>query len=248
MKSITKLITLSFALLLSLNLATAQRGQGNRNMHKIENAEAYAEKQTQRLTEKLSLTEDQTAKVASINLEHAKKLQAAKAANTDKEAGRATFKALRTEKHTAIKAVLTPEQVTKMEEKREGRGRGKGKGARKGGKGKHWKGGEGKAHNSEERAAKRTQHLTEKLSLTEEQAAKVTAINLEYAEFRKAAKANATDRETGKATMKELRTKQQNAIKAILTTEQLATYESMKKEWKGKRGGRKGKGKKENKG
>jgi len=244
MKSITKLITLSFALLLSLNLATAQRGQGKGKMHKIENAEAHAEKQTQRLTEKLSLTSDQAAKVAAINLEYAKKLQAAKAANTDKEAGRETFKALRTEKHTAIKAVLTPEQVTKMEERRGG----KGKHGKKGRKGENWKGGEGKAQTSEGRAAKSTQRLTEKLSLNADQVAKVTAINLEYAEFRKAAKANATDRETGKATMKELRTKQQNAIKAILNTEQLATYESMKKEWKGKRGGRKGKGKKEQKG
>lgn len=239
MSSIKKVITLSFALLLMLNLATAQRGQGNQKIRNIENVEAFAQQQTQRLTERLSLTEDQSAKVAAIHLEYAQKLQAAQATATGKEA----FKALRTEQNAAIKTVLTPEQITQMEQKRGG----KGKGAKKGGKGKGGKrGGEGKAQTAEEKAAKHTERLTEKLSLTEAQTATIAAINLDYANKMEAAKATATDKEAGKAARKSLRTAQQTAIKAVLNAEQLVAYDALKSERKGKkRGGKLKKQKKE---
>ena len=220
---------MSLTLVISINLAIAQQGQEKEKMKKIENAEAFAQKQTERLTEKLSLSADQTTKVAAINLEYDQKMKAAKEAAIESGEGREAIKALRNEKEAAIKAVLTPEQVTTFEQKRRGgKHRKKGRGRKGGGR---------KDHSPEERAAKHTKRLTEKLSLSADQTAKVAAINLEYAQKMKAAKEAATESGEGREAIKALRNEKEAAIKAVLTPEQAATFEQ-------KRGkhGRKGRG------
>ena len=231
MNSITKIIAFSFAFLLSLNLATAQQGE-SKEKH-MKNSESRAEKQTQRMTEKLSLTDTQIKQVAAINLTFAEKMKAAKEANTEKGEGREAFKSIRNEHHAAIKTVLTPEQVAKFDTDL----------ANKKGKGRHGKKGHrrGEGKSAEERAAHHTERLTEKLSLSEEQTVKVAAINLDFAKKAAAIRAANEDREAGKKAIKILRTEQKAAIKTTLTPEQITQFEAMKD---GKRGhkGKRGKG------
>jgi len=77
--------------------------------------------------------------------------------------------------------------------------------------------------------------LTEKLSLSPEQTAKVSAINTEFSTKRKAIKEATTERGAAKEAMKALRGEQKAAIKAVLTAEQIAIFDTMKK---GRRGGK----------
>jgi len=190
--------------------------------------EERAAKHTERLTEKLSLSAEQATKVAAINTDFAAKRKAAKDSATDREEGRAAKEALRSEHKTAIKAVLTPEQIATYEAMKS---EGKGRRGHKGERGRH-------RGTGEERAAKHTERLTKDLSLNKEQAAKVAVINTDFATKRKAAKEAAKDREEGKAAREALRSEHKAAIKAVLTPEQLATYEAMKKERKGRKGRR----------
>lgn len=232
MKSIQKFIALGLMVFLSINIATAQRGNNNVT------PEVRAQKQTERLTKQLSLTESQTTQVAAISLEYANKMTAAKASTTDKEASRAASKTLRTEQATAIKAVLTPEQLTMYNEKgnrKRGGKKGKGKVAKSAKQDRGEKTG-----TPEERATKQTERLTKQLELTEDQATKITAINLSYAEKKATAKAATTDKEASKAANKTLKAEQAEAIKAVLTPEQLTKYNEKGARKKGrKKGGKK---------
>lgn len=76
-----------------------------------------AAKQTEKMTESLSLKPKQVKKISAINLTYAQKMEATRNASTDKEASRAAMKALKTEKSNAIKAVLKKEQLKKYMEK-----------------------------------------------------------------------------------------------------------------------------------
>jgi len=250
MNTIKKIISLSFAVLLTLNIATAQRS-GKTVAPK--NPETIAQKQTERMTEQLSLTNAQQEKVARINLASAQKMKAAKASGKDHEA----FKAIRSEKKAAIKAVLTTDQLAKYKAmksqkgsrggnslghndgKRPAKGPNRIEGANRGKKG------EDRALHSnkdpETRAAERTARLTEKLGLSNAQATKITEINLAYGEKRHALK-NSTDKEAAKAAMKALRKEQTTAIKAILTPTQVTMLEEMKNSREGKGRGRGSKG------
>ncbi len=223
MNTIIKLIAFSFALFLSLNIVVAQQGESNEKHMK--NPEVRAQKQTQRMTEDLSLSEAQISQVAKINLTFAEKMKAAKAANSEKE----TCKNIRTEHSNAIKAVLNTEQITQFDAMKDNRGH---KGKR--GKGHH----KGGTKSSEERAAHHTERLTEKLSLNEAQATKIAAINLEFAKKADAIKEANEDREAGREEMNALRTEQKTVIKAVLNTEQITQFDAMKDKrgHKGKRG------------
>ena len=213
--------------------AMKSEGKGRRG-HKGERGrrggtpEERAERHTKRLTEKLSLSAEQATKVAAINTDFAAKRKAAKDSAKDREEGKAARETLRSEHKTAIKAVLTPEQTATYEAMKS---EGKGRRGHKGERGRH-------RGTGEERAAKHTERLTKDLSLNTEQAAKVAVINTDFATKRKAAKEAAKDREEGKAVREALRSEHKAAIKAVLTPEQLATYEAMKKERKGRKGRR----------
>jgi periplasmic protein CpxP/Spy len=83
-----------------------------------------------------------------------------------------------------------------------------------------------------EMADKMTQTMTDSLTLSTAQAAKVKEINLDFgnkmAEARKAARESENpDREAMRATMKTLREAHKAALKNILTAEQFAKFEKM---------------------
>ena len=77
-------------------------------------AESVAKKQTERMAEKLSLTNEQKAQIETINLKYAQKSQEARQA--EKEAQKAGFQQFKEEKNAELKAVLTDEQYTKYQQ------------------------------------------------------------------------------------------------------------------------------------
>ncbi|MCD7971198.1 MAG: DUF4890 domain-containing protein [Candidatus Azobacteroides sp.] len=91
-------------------------------------AEDMAKKQTERMAEKLSLTNDQKAKIETINLKYAKQHEASRnSQKSEKDAMRAEMKKVKEAKDAELKAVLTDEQYTKYQQDRpEKRDKGKG--------------------------------------------------------------------------------------------------------------------------
>ncbi len=82
-----------------------------------------------------------------------------------------------------------------------------------------------------ERADKLTAKMAENLDLTEDQRATVAEINLKYAQavtdFREETR---DQREAARATMKEIRQKQEAELKEVLTEEQAQKYEARRDE------------------
>ncbi len=92
----------------------------------------------------------------------------------------------------------------------------------------------------EERAEKQTANMVKNLGLDATQAAKVKAINLEFAQKMQAAREeNQGDRETMKATRMEMQNNKNEALKEVLTKEQFEKHAQMQ-ENRGKKGGKKG--------
>ncbi|UOQ67466.1 DUF4890 domain-containing protein [Hymenobacter volaticus] len=126
-----KTLAILAAFLLTVGAASAQSadlttsGRGNRmgqgrggNM----TPEQRADMQTQRLTKELSLSADQSTKVRTIALAETQELQAlrAKFSSADSRQGAGQeMKAVREKYDAQLKAVLTPEQVTKFDQMRE---------------------------------------------------------------------------------------------------------------------------------
>jgi Spy/CpxP family protein refolding chaperone len=117
------LLTAGAASAQSSDLVTASRGnrtgQGRGgNM----TPEQRADMQTQRLTKELTLTADQSTKVRTIALAENQELQAlrAKFSSADSRQGAGQeMKAIREKYDAQLKAVLTPEQVTKFDQMRD---------------------------------------------------------------------------------------------------------------------------------
>lgn len=101
----------------------------------------------------------------------------------------------------------------------------------------------------EDRAKQQTQLMTDSLGLSEAQAAKVAAVNNEYAKKMSAAMEEARgnenyDRTTMRAMMKTMRNEQSEAIKKYLTTEQAEKWVNIQANQRNNRRGKRGKGKK----
>lgn len=80
-------------------------------------------------------------------------------------------------------------------------------------------------------AERQTARLQEQLTLSEAQTTKIGAVNLMYANKMQEARAAAGDDRTAmRQTMKTLRTEQEMETKKYLTTEQIATWETVKAE------------------
>jgi periplasmic protein CpxP/Spy len=99
-------------------------------------------------------------------------------------------------------------------------------------------------HSPEERAQKQTEMMAKQLELSEDQKAKILAINLEGAKKREAemaAKKAEMDarREEMKAMREEMKS-QDEAIKEVLTEEQRAKWEELKQSQRDRRGRRPG--------
>ena len=90
---------------------------------------------------------------------------------------------------------------------------------------------ERKKMSPEERADKRVKRMTEKLSLTDDQAKKIHAMQIEFAQEEKA------DREA----MKAKRVAQKAEIRAMLTDEQIVKFDKMEAKHKERRKAKKGK-------
>lgn len=99
-------------------------------------------------------------------------------------------------------------------------------------------GGEGMGRDPEKRAEQQTATMTEKLSLSEAQTAKVKEINLKYATKIKEVRDNAGgDREAMRAAMTALRDEQDKELKAVLTDEQWQQWVKIREEQRRNRGG-----------
>jgi Spy/CpxP family protein refolding chaperone len=119
-------------------------GGEHKENHEHKTPDERANGLTNRMTEKLGLSEDQKAKIYAINLDMAKKNEAIRQ-NTalTKEDRRAQIKANYTERRTQYQSILTAEQFAKFEawekekkaKRQENKGNGKGKGKGKGKKG-----------------------------------------------------------------------------------------------------------------
>lgn len=82
---------------------------------------------------------------------------------------------------------------------------------------------------AEEMAKQQTEHMKKSLGLTEDQAAKVEAINLKYAKQREAARETVAEKREEKRTqMTEKMEAQNNELKAVLTEEQFQKLESQR--------------------
>ena len=199
--------------------------------------EKMAEKQAAHMTEKLSLDEEQAEKVKAINLKYA---ELAKANQEKVKAERETMRAERQKtqeaKKAELKEVLTEEQFAEMEKmhaaraekvkmRKEGRHRGRGAHNRK-------------PMSPEDRAAKMTEKMTEKLGLSEEQARELEKLNLDFAQKRQTImEENKERRDANRESMQQLKEEQKAAMEKILTPEQMEQLEQEKgKRHRSKRG------------
>ncbi|WP_022823877.1 Spy/CpxP family protein refolding chaperone [Hymenobacter norwichensis] len=126
------LVILAACLLTAVGAASAQStdaapmGRGNRmgQGRGGSTPEQRAEMQTKRLTSQLGLTADQTTKIQAIALAENQELATlrGKYASADSRQGAGQeMKALRDKYETQLKAVLTPEQLTKYDQLRDER-------------------------------------------------------------------------------------------------------------------------------
>lgn len=217
-----KSIAFVFLAFFAANTVSAQRGQQNLTV------EQRADKQTERMTEQLSLTNTQAAQVAALNLKYAKQKESFKSAadeNTDKKAA---MKQMRDEQSAELKGILNAEQLEKYETMGANRKGGK-KGGKKGNKVSNR--GENSDKSPEERAEIQTARLTKELSLTDTQAARINAIHWEFSKKMQVAK-EAKDVE--KADIKSLHEERDAAIKAVLSPEQRVQFDAREKRGGGK--------------
>ncbi|MEQ1746840.1 MAG: hypothetical protein ABMA02_15515 [Saprospiraceae bacterium] len=97
--------------------------------------------------------------------------------------------------------------------------------------------GDGRMMNSEQRAEQQTALMTEKLSLSEAQAAKVKETNLKYAKKGQEAREKADgDREAMRETMMAIRQEQDKELQTMLTQEQWEQWLKAREEMRGNRG------------
>ncbi|MCL6260063.1 DUF4890 domain-containing protein [Aquiflexum sp. TKW24L] len=115
-----KLLMIAAIFTMTFAGAFAQRGHGGSKSGQQKESmtpEQRAEKMTTKMTDELSLSEDQKQKIYDINLENAQKRQAQREAMQEEhKAKRAAMQAQNQVQNEQIVAVLTPDQKTKWEE------------------------------------------------------------------------------------------------------------------------------------
>lgn len=200
----------------AMNTLSAQGGKQNFT------AEQHAERQTERMTKELSLTDTQIKQVATLNLKYAKEKEIFKNAadeNTDKKTA---MKQMRDRQNAELKGILSAEQLEKYQTMR----------AKKNGRKKGAKGNKVSNHgpdnnkSPEQRAEMQTNRLTKELSLNDTQAARINAIHWDFEKKMQAAK----EAEKGnKADLRTLRTERDAAVRAMLTPEQSAKFDAREK-------------------
>lgn len=124
MKKLMLLLAVIFA---GLSISFAQQRGGGRDNS---TPEQRAQKEVDKLNEKLTLNQAQKDSIYKYALESAQaQSELFKNAGSDREAAMASMKELNSKKEAKIKAVLTPEQLPKFEEfQKENKSRGPGRG------------------------------------------------------------------------------------------------------------------------
>ncbi len=233
MKSKARIILTGLTMMAFVFTLQAQRGEGPKLT-----SEQRAEKQTEMMTEKLALTPEQASKIKDINQKYAEKQKVQREGmKGEREKNRTAMQQLQDERKQEINTILNKDQQAKFEQMQSERGQGRpgkmghGKGAR----------GERQGHSPdpEKRADRMTQHMTEKLALSADQAAKVKTINLDFAKQQQTLHAEAPEGERPEAkAVEKLRKQHQAQLKKVLTKEQYSQWEEMAKERKQGRNGK----------
>jgi Spy/CpxP family protein refolding chaperone len=195
-----KIIVTAFALAVATLVTQAQ--EKTERSHDRQGARHHRES-----FEKLNLSEEQKAKFKSLNTDYHKQLQDLKKKDdiTVKDQ-KSRLKALRDDHKAKLQSVLTSDQKAQMQKMRQ-------------------EGMEKRKVNSEERMQK----MKTNLGLTDDQVAKMKAGRTETAEKMKALHADKSlSDEQKKEQFKELRKKQQDSMKSILTEDQMKKLQERK--------------------
>lgn len=107
MKKFTLIMVLLF---FSVEFVSAQRGSGN---HKRMSPEQMAQKQTQKMKESLSLTDEQLPKVKEINFKYINLMMDARKSGLERQDMMFKMKELSDDKKREMKKVLNKEQFKK---------------------------------------------------------------------------------------------------------------------------------------
>ena len=177
-----------------------------------------AAKRADKMKTELSLDEVQHKAVRAINEEYAdKQIQVRRDSALSKESRHNKMRTLHQEKNAALKKVLTEEQHKKLVASRA-------------------------AHANKHKArmarhhSDRAQRMQKNLSLTEEQTAKIKAIDKEFADkFRTLRSDSTLAKEDSHARARQLKEEYHSRTKSVLSEEQLKKWESQKAEHKRKK-------------
>lgn len=175
--------------------------------------EEKADKITNKLTEELDLSSNQTNEVKSLNLETISEQRKIRSNNSlSKEEKKNQTKALRKMQKEKLNSILTEEQMTKLKELRVDK------------KGKK------KNISPAEKASKMTAKLDETVTLSPSQKNEVKAVNLHaVVEMNKIKKDESLSEEDKKMALKNVRKQKKEKIKSILNKEQLSKLKAAKK-------------------
>ena len=201
-----------------------------------------ADRMTQQMTQQLSLSEEQAAKIKVVNEKYAEQMKALRENTEDRTQLRPEMQKIRQAQEAEIATYLTAEQTEKWSkikaQRKEQYGQGKMKNADKAkGKAKKsqkpMKGAKAGKGDYTQKVQKRTQRMKDNLDLSDEQATQIEAIYMEYGAKKQAAYQAGT--EEARASVKELRKEENKAVDAVLTPEQLKKRDDLKKEAKEKK-------------
>ncbi len=194
--------------------------------------EQRAKHRTEALTKKLALSADQSKKVDAIFAKSAASMDSLKATKgTDRKATRESRKAIMANTDASLKTVLTADQQAKYADLKASF------------KGKmHGKRGEHKTIAPEQKAQRMSQMLQKKLTLSQDQYAKVNTILLKRATQMDSLKANraTTDRKAMHQSRKAILMQTDGELKAVFTADQLKNYTELKAQLKEKMKNRRG--------
>ena len=184
-----------------------------------------AQFKTDWMAKELSLTAEQKTQVAGLNMEAVEKNQGIRNnASLTAEQKKAAWQESRKAQKEKLKTILTAEQLAVLKAKKEEM-----HAKHKEGMQKH------AAKTPQERAQFRTDWMAKELSLTAEQKAKVTELNLVAVEKNDAIRKDASLTETQKKeAFKAAHLEQKTRLQETLTAEQLATLKAKKQGFHGK--------------
>jgi Spy/CpxP family protein refolding chaperone len=167
------------------------------------------ERSADKMKTALNLSDEQYAKVKSINEKYSAKFSEFRNDSTARKSNREAVKALRTEREKEIGLVLTPEQKTKWDAHRE----------------------EQKKRHADKRKdhEARIKAMKAELALTPDQETKLKASNEKFGSKLKG------KRKENRGELQKLKTEHEAEVKSIMTPEQFEKWKTMRQERKHKR-------------